>query len=462
MSIHLRQCVCVLCAALFLASHLTADDASELADVKRMMEEVQGELGTLRARMQDGGASERSHAGGVPDSLRSRNGKAFLRVGGSIETTYRATWQDSDPHNFRYRRFSDNVAITSTALNFQADFTPDTTLFLQLRLDAAQVGGNAGHGGVAFIDEAWWQWRNLCNTGVNLRVGRMKIPFGEQFSGVLPLNSYNDNGVYPGMASYAGTGRMGEMTNPARTLIWTPGATYGVGYEFLSHFGDFTLRTAMFDGNVNSYGGGGEFTRNNRAQYSASINAAVKLQYEPSMLEGLYLSASYLGVHNYGRDAGSTVIGGQAIADPRAPYAANYAPYFNLAAAYTHGKWNFFFENTMGWNAGLLNSGTNPGVTVYGGSFVNTMTVGATYNWNARLSLTGMFDWGHLSTGGRSWNAPGGVGNTRDFRAAIGAQYDFGNGILLQGAYSHTWSYWSVENAIRHTDELVLRTLVQF
>lgn len=442
----------VVSAVLSFPAPSMADDPSELADVKRMMEDVQGELGALRARMHGQQSAARSHAGGIPDSIRSRNAKSFLRIGGKVETTYRALWQDSDPHNFRYRRYQDSFSLSSSALNFQADFSPDTTLFLQLRLDASGIGGDAGHGGVAFIDEAWWQWRNILNTGVNLRVGRMKLPFGEQYAGVLPINSFNDNGAYAGLANYAGTGRMGGMRNPARTLIWSPGSTYGVGYEFVSHYGDFTLRTAMFDGNVNSYGGGGAYTPKNNPQYSSAVNAAVKLQYEPKMLDGLSLSASYLGVHNYGnadRTAGNP------------PHAANYAPYLNIAAAYAYGKWSLFFENTMGWNAGLLNDGSDPGVSLYGGAFANTLTAGVTYRWTSRLAMTGMFDWGHLSTGGRSWNSPG-RGYTRDLRGAIGAQYDFGNGILLQGAYSHTWSYWSVENAYRHSDEIVLRSLVEF
>lgn len=442
----------VLAGTFFLSGFSRADDSARLADAKRMMEEVKGELGTLRQQMQREDAATRSHAGGIPDSIRSRNARSFLRIGGSVETTYRALWQDSDPHNFRYRCFRDHFSLSATALNFQADFSPDTTLFLQLRLDASENGGDAGHGGVAFIDEAWWQWRNLLNTGVNLRVGRMKIPFGEQYSGVLPINSFNNNGAYQGLGNYIGQNRMGRMRNPARTLIWTPGSTYGVGYELVSHFGDFTLRTAMFDGNLNSYGGGGEFTPKNRAQYSSAVNAAVKLQYDPRMLDGLTLSTSFLGVHNYGN-------GNRTAGNP--PHAANYAPYFNVAAAYTYGKWNLFFENTMGWNAGLLNHGTDPGVTLYGDAFVNTLTAGATYRLNPRLSLTGMFDWGHLSTSGRSWNSPG-RGRTRDLRGAIGAQYDFGNGILLQGSYSHTWSYWSVENAYRHSDEIVLRSIVVF
>lgn len=440
----LRWGLSAIAALLFAGASVQADD---LSTMKSTMEEMRSELATLRSQMQAQQEEVRSYAGGAPEALRSRNGKAAIKIGGRIRSQYRARWEASDAAQPGYRRYNDQFRVRSARLNFQADFTPDTTAFIQLRLEQSAAGSNVGHGDSGFIDEAWWQWRNICGTGINLRVGKIQVPFGEQYNGVLPVDSFNDNG-----GDHIGYGVAGGMNNPT-TFIWTPGSTYGVGPEVSYSMGDFTMTAAVFDGRVNSLGGGGGFTPKNKAQYSAFLNSAIKIDWDPSMIEGLHVSASYLGVHNYGNE--NRVAGD-------GPHAANYSPSFNLAADYTYCAFNFFFENTMTWNGVDLEGGNvAPGTGIYGDAFANTMTAGATYNYNEKLAFTGMFDWGWLSTSGRAWNNPG-HGQVNSFRGALGAQYDFGNGIVLQGMYAHTWSKWSVEDRMRHTDEVVIQSVVSF
>lgn len=463
----LRWGLSAIAALLFAGASVQADD---LSTMKSTMEEMRSELATLRSQMQAQQEEVRSYAGGAPEALRSRNGRAALKIGGRMRTRYRATWEASDNTIPGYRRYRDRFDLRSARLDFQADFTPDTTAFLRLRLERAADGGG-GHGTPAFIDEAWWQWRNICGTGINLRVGRLQVPFGEQYNGILPLDSFNNNGG--DHVDYGNHGAPVNMQNPA-SFAWTPGSVYGIGPEVSYSMGDFTLSAAVFDGSVNGrFGGGGGWTAKNRAQLSAMVNSAVKVDWDPSMIEGLHVSASYLGVHNYGRDNGSGNVVAGVITTPgrandRSPYAANYMPSFNLAADYTYTCFNFFIENTMTWNAGLLGTGddmlgvaTVVGPTIYGETFANTLTAGATYNRSEKLAFTGMFDWGWLSTPRRTYNTPG-HGRVNNFRATIGAQYDFGNGIVLQGAYAHTWSTWSVENRTRHTDEVVIQSVVSF
>lgn len=442
---------------------VSATEPGSLSSMKQEMETLQEELHTLRTETKTWKDAQRLHAGGAPESLRSRQGKATLRIGGELKTQFRARWSDNDPDNPQYRRYSDDWRMETTTLQFQADFTPDTTAFLRLRLDQThRLAG--GHGGHTFIDEAWWQWRNIGNTGINLRVGRFQLPFGEQYNGILPIDSFNDNGAeYAGLGDYSVNNlRNPNMANPANNMAWTPGSVYGVGPEVSLSRGDFTFTLAIADGILNQYGGGSDFTAKNRAQYSAWVNTAAKLEWDPSMIEGLHVSASYLGVHNYGWDNGR--LNRQAL--PRAPQGANYAPSFNLAADYTVGKYRFFFENTISIHAArlLAEDGWAPDnydVLIYADNLVNTLTAGLTYAHSEKLSFTGMFDWGRISTPKRWYNTPG-HGQTNAFRAAFGTQYDFGNGIRLQAAYAHTWSTWSVERNTRNTDELVLQTLLEF
>lgn len=456
-------------ALLFAGGAVLAGDTADLASMKSTMEEMRSEMASLRSQIHAQESETRSFAGGAPEALRSRNGRAALRIGGRMRTRYRSTWADSDDHNFAYRRYRDRFDLRDARLDFQADFTPDTTAFLRLNLEASRTGGNGAHGVNQFIDEAWWQWRNICGTGINLRVGKMQVPFGEQYNGVLPVDSYNDNdwehvvyGNYQNARNRDGTLNHNNgvvWQENAGGTGWTPGTLFGVGPEVSAKFGDFTLAVMIFDGAVNSYGGGGNFTAKNNAQYSAWVNSAIKLEYDPSLVEGLHVSASYMGLHNYGRNAGVQAPG---VAANRVPYGANYSPAFNLAADLTYCSFNFFFENTMMWNGVVAGDGRNVNETsVLGDLFRNTMTVGATYNWTSRMSFTGMFDWHWSSTPKRTWNTPG-RGQNKSFRGTIGGQYDFGNGIVLQAAYAHTWSHWSVERSWRHTDEITVQSVVSF
>lgn len=420
----------IICVLLFTVGSLQALDESQM----------KAEMEARGVNMRSGRDEIRSFAGGTPEVLRSRTGRSNLRFGGEVKTKYEASFQSSDPDQPRYRRYNDSLSLSTARLNMSADFTPDTSAFIQLRLDQSGVN-NAGHGNSGFLEEAWWQWRNIAGTGVNLRVGKLVVPFGEQYNGILAIDSFNDNGH-----NYGRWGTWNGINNPA-SFAWTPGKTYGVGPEASYQMGDFTIAAAVFDGRVNSLGGGGGFTPKNRAQYSALLNAAVKVDWDPSMIEGLHVSASYLGVHNYINQNG--------------PNAGNYSPSFNVAAEYTHGSLNFFIENTMTFNGVDMDGRQDPGVGIYGGSFANTLTGGVTYNHNEKLSFTCMFDWGRLATSRHGWNNPG-HGQVSNYRATIGANYDFNNGIEVGVAYAHSWCNWSIENRTRHSDQLVIQSVVRF
>lgn len=453
-------------AALLLAGGASfAGETDELNTMKATMENMKQEMEAMRATMASEREAMRANAGGAPEALKSASGKATVKIGGAFQVRYNASFEngyqnatsaDSPTDNTRYTRTSWD--IYKAEINFTIDFTPDTMGYIALRPDR----GNASVG--QLLDEVWWKWSNIGGTGFAAKVGLQTLDLGmfngdnNPWSRVMILDPFVKTAAANAGAGYdystTSTGDFG--INSHATDINAIGVTATYQWDqFKVAAGIYGQQVANDAGMDGSLG----VTTNGTARNLDIENHYVTGYYDPCWLENLHLQASYFGEF----DEGANVVNaaGNSVqtwypADYTAVTASNkgatYIPGFDFGVSYIADKWAVYGEGVVV---------VNP--QYYRDSIQTAFTVGADYSLTEKLKVGGMFDWMNYDVDGYSTGMASSV-QSYTLRAALGAKYDFGNGLYVQAQYSHYWvKTWGVNDSkCKDADAITLQTGFNF
>ena len=410
---------------------------SEDIDVRALQAKIQAQeqrLNDLNAKL---GASK--VVVGENEGLVSINKNAVVTIGGTVNTRYYYyNGKISDDNgvvtipagsvippvavllpngvpaaNTDLRASEGNLKISDAKLTVQIDVNDYFDAFLKVDLQSSTDGSGSDNAEVYYV-----RWKNVCNTGFGLKVGRDALVFGEGGYGVLGAWAANGDGVgdidwgdiTDGVVYYARPAHnnwdIGRITQI--TPYWE-GLDGKVGFE-LSVF----QRPGANGGNHYYDVQDGKFKTEN---YGTSASA--RLRFTP--IEGLDLSLSAVNFGSNNSDAdNNTAVDVSAKWRPAA---------FNrllVWAQYIHG-WNAAFVD--GLNAGTVN-------------------LGAAFDINESFTVFAQGDYlygsGYEGTSPVAGLLPGyDHDRARGWAAYAGVQYKLPYGVLAELGYKYENVKWS-------------------
>ncbi len=453
-------------AALLLAGGSSfAGDTDELNAMKATMENMKQEMEAMRTTMASEREAMRANAGGAPEALKSANGKATVKIGGNFQVRYNVSYENgyqgaaTGNDNSRYTRT--NWDIYKAELNFTIDFTPDTMGYIALRPDR----GSASVGDL--LDEVWWQWSNIGGTGFAAKVGLQTLDLGmyngdaNPWSRVMILDPFVKTAAKYAGQNYTNSSTSSPITSAMggdqhATDITAIGVSASYKWDqFKVVAGVYGQQVAKDAGQDNTLG----VTTNGTARNIDIENHYVTGYYDPCWLENLHLQASYFGEFDQG--AAVTNAAGNTVATwfpsdyttvNGSNRGATYVPGFDFGASYTADKWAVYGEATVVVNPNYFRD-----------SIQMAYSLGADYSLTEKLKIGGSFDWMSYDWDGYSTGAASSV-ESYTLRGALGAKYDFGNGLYVQAQYSHYWlKSWGVNDSnCKDADAVTLQTGFKF
>lgn len=419
--------------ALAIAAGAYADD--ERAAVKAQMESMRQEMAAMQSSLASGREAIRASAGGAPESMKSANGKATVRIGGEVKVRYALGFESGynvNDGSELTRYATGEWAVRTAKLTFDIDLTPDTAGHISLDLEK----NTAGPGGV--LNEVWYQWSNIGGSGLALKVGRQTLDFGmyngdcNPWDRVMVWDPAVKDVLQPGAFDRADGGLF------ATTDITT------LGVSAAYRWSDFKLSLGVYDGVR------GVTTDATLRNFGLSNHYAT-LYYDPCWLEGLHLQAGYGGAFDVGQ--GSTSYGqwrSSTDADIATRRGAAYTSSFDFGVYYQQERWAVYGETIFVVNQ--LN---------YRGATENVFSVGADYNLTEKLRVGAAFDYGAMSSPNHAQLLDNGT-HQLGMRASLGANYDFGNGLYIRAQYSHywykTWGSDDYSSKCRDNDQIAFQT----
>lgn len=177
---------------------------------------LQAKLAAQEARLNDLQAKMNSKGGAAEaDSILSLRKNAVVKIGGQLNTQYmyaNGNVTDANGNKTRTLNWAD-LRITDARINFAVQVNDYFDAFFQLNLldgprfggsgnqavdDVGGVGGGSyGPGGIntgiSVAQRAWVRWKNVCNSGFGLLVGRNDIVFGMGNLGGMVISGWTAN-----------------------------------------------------------------------------------------------------------------------------------------------------------------------------------------------------------------------------------------------------------------------------
>lgn len=452
----MKSIYCILATLLMLCTTLTAAENKQksLSQLKAEMSQLQDELVLLHTQS----SSLRANAGGAPTALKSANKGAKVTIGGDIKVRYNLGLHSNyNPTNSNARRGKGAWSIAECKLLFNIEFSESTNAFISFRPDSNGYAGQAGVGKT--IDEAWWHWSDINGSALDIYAGLVKMSYGMYNSKLAPIGVYdglargiitdpfvqdfNEVNIYntanPGLKTFLDNGARGDMGRV--------GAIAGYKWD------QFALRAGVYGGGlgagdqISDYG----VTDTNSMRNAGIYNHTVSISFDPVLLEGLHIEASYMGRFDTGQgvDSYTNYPDNFLTAERRG---ASYNPSFIIGALYQFDeKLNIHAEANSVFNTEFWNNAN-----------IFAFTLGSDYQITEQIVLSGELDFATFDTANRfsDLNQPYNAVTGNLFRATFGARYDFGNGIALQAQYIHDYcSMTGVgDNNSKNDDKVILQT----
>jgi hypothetical protein len=362
---------------------------------------LQAKLAAQEARLNDLQAKIGGGSGGTAANVTSLNKNARVTIGGTVATRYIyhsgsvKAYDDvaDDGSLIKAKSYkAADLKVSDAVLRFNVGVNDYFDAFLQLnfgddvrRGGVLNNGGNQlrdvadGNAGIHVVQNAWVRWKNLCNSGFGIKIGRDALVFGAgnqaglQQWGWIGGNGYYDdygNGAFGRNISTAGLGNIHSSMfltrstgiNESRTTQITP---YWEGLD-----GKVKLEVSLFqyrqtfDGGRYGTSGGATAAHTYDSYNIRSINyglgsASTRLTVAP--IEGLKLSASAinyyakegLGWNNFATLSGNSYQYFDANSVPHAVNYANSITAVNLGFDYKLAclpRLRLFGQWTHGWN----------------------------------------------------------------------------------------------------------------
>lgn len=407
----------------------------EVESMKETMANMKQEIASMNATIAAERDAMRASAGGAPESLRSANGKATVKIGGALRLLYKIGgynyYEAGSTSN--ERRAEGSWDLYKTEVNFTVDFTPDTMGYIALRPDR----GNAAVG--SLLDEAYWKWSNIGGTGFGLTAGLHTLEYGmyntaiDPWDRVMIYESFaEDFSLIYGGAS-AGNSNLSGLSSHDQDLTKI-GATATYDWD------QIRIAAGIF-GEGSDASGEGDLgvTGSNDMRNFGLQNHYVNMTYDPCWMEGLSFSIGYLGRFDQGQGVPfATETKGEWLTTNaanmnRSAYAqergTGYTPNFDVGVAYIADCWAVYSELNLGANANFYDS-----------SLAWGYSLGGDYSITEKLSVGASMDIGYVSLGSDYARVNPTWGNnvySWSYRGSLGAKYDFGNGLYIKGQYFH-------------------------
>lgn len=333
-----------------------------------------------------------------PEVLRTRNRKAFLRIGGEMYVDYTSAWRrgNQDVHAWSMRH---------QTLRFQMLFTPEVEARIRLNPAAAGEDQNAANGHL--LEEAMVLWHSVYGGPLGLVFGKGEAPFGQDRAwGIMQSYRHRDAPYSPRgpvvlTGAWYGQDPYGAASNPAPNRH--PGAVdaallAGVNFTWLDRF---RVEYAVFQPDR---GDGMPEEGTNALSHAGRV-------WWNTPVEGLLVSASGMVQRDWNR-SNQAVFGAGAT---HTQYAAAAGLEWDLPGM----PLEVFAEYQRGWNWNYTRH--------YNTHVVST---GALYTVNDTLRLGAMQEW--MRIGDRRTNY--------DYKKTVAhGRIDFGNGVSLTLEYGFEW-----------------------
>ncbi len=409
-------------------------------------EKFQDNIRSMQATLDTGRTDMRDAAGGAPEALRSNSGKATVRIGGTLQVRYYANFDpnynnqgDPQPGGGEY---ASRIGWTmdTASVTFDVQFDEDLSMFIDVRPDK--------------FDKAYIQWNNIGGSGLGTQIGLIGIPGGMYSSSTDMWGRVFITNPVVKEFSQAFIVTKGSAANNPGDDIKRMGFKlyYNVADQLLitgtvfspSDLGDTNDLLDNYDAsNLSSI-----LAPNGNVRNNGFMDASLNLEYRPALIDGLILSATYVGLADIGQ--GTYTVAGRR--------GASYSPQFDLGVAYLQDKYGVYFETAYTLNPGF-----------YADTYNLSFSLGADYKLTDRLSVAVGAAYGFLASSSdlykstvepasAAYSYPHFSSSTMRFR--VGGRYDFANGVWVKAEYGHLISTAEGmgDNTTKNSDHFTFET----
>ncbi len=297
-----------MCVAVFaLVGGIAMSEDLDVRALQAKLAAQEARLNDLQAKM---AYSNNVSSGSVADGVLSINKNAVVTVGGNLNVRYfgsngkvsgsqvGALGLDGrlNPNNERYRYKNGDFKVADSTIHFKIDVNDYFDAWVKVELQ------DSGNTSADNAKQYWVRWKNICNSGFGVLVGRGDLVFGDGSYGVITGYIGGDNGRMDDV--FGGFDVLGPHTgwDRARTLQVTPywesqDGKIKAELSFVQGIDQFNSRSASGAGNTGGQWSGWDgTTRTWRSNNYGAGSMSARVVVNP--IEGLKLSASVLNLYN--------------------------------------------------------------------------------------------------------------------------------------------------------------------
>ena len=458
-----RHLFTVIAACVALSCVPAAAEDMDLRALQQQIARQQAQLNELRARVERQGYAAPADAGAA-DGVTSLRKNAVVTLGGTVNTRYhyRQGKVESRLVNAGLGNFVDtgdkrkredfkhgDFGIADAKLEARIDVNDHFDAHIKLDFH----DGVSRHNVSGIAQNYWIRWKNVCNTGFGVLVGRDSLKFGdEQPIGILDtwnkdagstIGAITGNSVYADAAGTRGAGLFanGSLLPGHTTYNWT--RTTQINPYWESGDGGLRVDVSLLQA-VDTMNGITSSHRDNRGGYAKyrSINYGLgtmtgRVQWRP--IEGLKLTGSVMNL--YARRPG--LLWYTSAAGVVTDYGVNARhsssnPSINLAVQYRPRflpRLNVWAQWTHGWNEGWVKD-----------MDADSINYGASYDLTESWTLFAQGDWLRTKNDNSDlWNKGSG------WAFYTGAVFTLPYGVNFEAGWRHEQINYKGRTLGRHT-----------
>ena len=337
---------------------------------------LQAKLAAQEARLNDLQAKMGSGGGGAPAGVLTARKNATLTIGGYTNLRYMyngGTFTRTDGTQMKMDAVDFSVRDAALNFNFSVNEHFDAMIRLNMR-DGNRGSDNDRWRGaydgagntVSAVQYAWLRWKNICNTGFGILIGRSELVFGSGNPGGMYEQGWDKNNAFWGDGSVANQlgARARVWGTVAGRAFWDSNRTTQLTPYWEAPNRKFRIELSLFQDQ--SVFDGGRYIDNRDPNKVVSQNwgqsMSTRMRYTP--IEGLNLWGSFI---NRVATHGDPLYGGARANGKQSLTALNlgvdwtpcFLPRLKVFTNWTH-TWNANFERS---SVDVFHAGFRYGIT---------------------------------------------------------------------------------------------------